>query len=211
MGSKVCLRDKSDVLNYVRSISNDVMINDLIFDLINRDGVTNFFYNDDGSYCFYLTTDSKERVYILLNHDHIHILNNLDDIRQQVYYKFDDDGKYICINNFSSIVSHDNRIDRTVKFEKRYDCHENMIFESKVVEVNDLNGDNSCSIISKYVVDGVLVRINSVSYGNNHDMDRVDYYVHEDSCWVNIGVDEFNDRFVEKNSEKVLQKGKSVI
>ena len=209
--TRICLDKKSDILNYVYSISNDIMINNLISDLINRDGVTNFFCNDDGSYGFSLVTDNHERVYILFNDSSIFVSNNIDGIRQRVYYKITDDYKYVSINNFSSIQSHDNCIDRTVSFEKKCDCHDNLIFESKVVEINDLKDGSSCSTISKYVIDGVSVRVNSVSYDNNPDIDVVNYYIFDGSSWISISESEFNSRFIDKINEKGLQKKKSMV
>ena len=214
MGSKVCLKKNFDVLEYIYSISNDVMINNLIFDLINRDGVTNFFYNDDGSYSFSLINDKHEKVYILFNDEHIFVSNNLDGIRQQIYYQVNDDGKYLSINNFSSIISHDNCIDRTVKFEKMYDCYDNLVYERKVIDTKDSSNDcydNSCSIITKYFIDDSFVRVNSVCYDSNPDMNKINYYVYDGSSWVSIPENVFNDRFVDKINKKGLQKIKSVI
>ena len=192
--TRICLDKKSDILNYIYSISNDVMINNLISDLINRDGVTNFFMNDDGSYSFRLVNNKQERVYMLLDFNSVFISNNFDGIRQQVYYNIDSDGKYISINNFSSIISHDNCIDRNVKVEKKYDCSDNLLYESKITETKDLNNDsyeNSCSIISKYYVDNKCIRVNSVSYDNNPSMNRTDYYIYEGDEWINISEEKF--------------------
>ena len=192
--TRIRLDKKSDVLNYIYSISNDVMINNLISDLINRDGVTNFFMNDDGSYRFSLINDKQEKVYILLGDNSIFVSNNIDGIRQQVFYQISDDGKYVSINNFSSIDSHDNCIDRNVKVEIKYDCFDNLLYESKIVSTSDLNNDcyeNSSSIISKYYIDGQCIRINSVSYDNNPSMNRTNYYIYEGDEWINISEEKF--------------------
>jgi len=212
--TKISLNEKKDILNYIYSISNDVMINNLISDLINRDGVTNFFMNDDGSYRFSLINEKKDRLYILFNDNYIFVGNNFDGIKQQIYYRVDSDGKYVSINNFSSIESHDNCIDRFVKFERKCDCFDNLIYENKITETNDLNNDsyeNSCSIISKYVVDGECIRINSISYDNNPSMNRTNYYISDGDQWINISEDEVRSKFDNKISKKVLQKQKIVL
>lgn len=212
--TRICLDKKSDVLDYIYSISNDVMINNLISDLINRDGVTNFFMYDDGSYRFSLINDKNERLYILFSTDSIFVRNNFDGIRQQVFYKINDDKKYVSINNSSSIESHDNCIFRTVSFEKQYDSFDNLIFESKVVRTKDSNHDsyeNSCSIISKYYIDGQCIRVNSVSYDNDSSMNRTNYYISDGDQWINIREDEARSKFDNKISKKVLQKQKIVL
>ena len=57
MGYRVSLEKNTDIMSFVENISNCSMINNLIGDLINREGVANFFCNDDGSYSFSLITD----------------------------------------------------------------------------------------------------------------------------------------------------------
>ena len=207
MGTRISLKERNDILAYVNSISNDVMINNLISDLINREGVANFFMNDDGSYCFSLVNYKQERVHMLLNSNFIFVSNNFDGIRQQVYCNIDSDGKYISINNFSSIETHDNCIDRTVKVEKRYDSFDNLIYESKVTETKDLNNDlydNNCSIISKYYIDGQCVKVNSISYDNNSDINRIEHYILDGSDWIRIS----EDRFIEITNSTKTQKVK---
>ena len=212
--TRICLDKKSDVLDYIYSISNNVMINNLISDLINRDGVTNFFMNDDGSYSFSLVNEKHEKAHILFSDNEIFVNNNFDGIRQQVFYQIDDEGKYISVNNFSSIESHDNCIDRNVKVEKKYDCFDNLLYESKIVETKDLNNDsyeNSCSIISKYYIDGQCIRVNSVSYDNDSSMNKTNYYISDGDQWINISENEACSKFDNKISKKVLQKQKSVL
>ena len=64
---KICLNGKKDIINFVNSFSDNIMIKNLIYDLINRDGVTNFFYDeDDGSYSISLTTHNPDNMPIKL-------------------------------------------------------------------------------------------------------------------------------------------------
>lgn len=201
--TKISLNEKKDILNYIYSISNDVMINNLISDLINRDGVTNFFINDDGSYAFSLINEKHDRLYILFNDNHIFVGNNFDGIRQQINYQVDSDGKYVSINNFSSIESHDNCIDRSVKYERKYDCFDNLIYENKITETNDLNGESDCSIISKYFINDQWIRVNSISYDNNPSKNRIVYYVYNNDAWHIISEEEFNKIFKSENFQKI--------
>ena len=63
-------KKSSDVLS---SISNNVMINNLIDDLINYNGVTNFFCDND-NYAF--KNDKGEYVYIFISDDNVYVKNN---------------------------------------------------------------------------------------------------------------------------------------
>lgn len=211
MGSKVCLNHKLEVSKYIYKISDDININEQIFNLINRDGVTNFFCNDDGSYSFSLINKNYEKVFILIRDNYIYVSSNMDNIRQQIFYKISDEGKFIRINNYSDIESHNNCINRSVFFEKKYDFNGNFVFENKIVETKDNNGENNCSIISKYVVDDEYVRINSFIDYNNPDLNCDDYYVKDELGWNKIDFKDFNSKFADKIEKKGLQKKKSMI
>ena len=62
---------------------------------------------------------------------------------------------------------HNNSLYRNVKYEKRYDCSSNIIFDSKIVETCDSNNDpdeNCCSIISRFYFGDEIIKVHSMSY-----------------------------------------------
>ena len=201
MFCRVNLEEKTDIMKYIYSISNDITINNLIEDLINRDGVTNFFYNDDDSYNFSLVNYKDEKLFIFFRSGMIFVSNNFDGIRQQVLYQNDSDGIYLSIKNISKIDSKDDSIDRKVFVEKQYDLDYNLVFESKSIETiyenkygeTDYNSDeNSYSYMAKYFIDGQEIRVNSVSYDSNPMKNDIKYSIYKKGNKFFVNEDEFN-------------------
>lgn len=190
MGYRVSLEKNTDIMSFVENISNCSMINNLIGDLINREGVANFFCNDDGSYSFSLITDKKERVYILFRDNIIYISNNLCDMRQQVIFKQDDS----CIsirNTVSSKVDRGNHIEcNTTESKTIYDSDYNLIYNG-IVRSNSLSSDdpeineklkkidfeNYVVTSDDYIIGDKVIRTSFVDYAYNEKLNKKRYYV----------------------------------
>lgn len=213
MGFKVSLNEKKDVMDFVSNISDDIMINGLISDLINRDGVANFFCNDDGSYSFSLINNAGEKFYLLLSGDVIYISNNFDGIRQHILYKNEDGEKYINISNVSIIEVPGNCINRNVSIEKKYDNFGN-VFERKIIKTCDSNCDefeNSYFVSSNYTIDGKCILIKSICYDYRPELNSSKYFIADGDKYVSISEDEYMNMYAQKIEKKGLQKVKSVV
>lgn len=205
MEKKVCLKQNIDVMSIISSISNDVMINNLVGDLINRIEVTNFFCNGSG-YC--LKTSNDEWFSLLYDCDWFYIVNDIDGVNQQIIYESTCDGVSINITNRSKIKSHSNTLFRNVIFDRKYDYSGNLIYENKCVDINDLNNDpdeNSYSICSKYFIDGLIVKVNSISYYYKPESNIVKYQIVDGDRQYFIDESEFSSRF-DLDINKVMSK-----
>lgn len=197
MRKSVCLKNniisKEYVNSFVSSISNDDMVNNLINDLINRSGVTNFFWTDDGFY-FSLKNES-EFLGIIARNNCFYVSNNFDGICQQINCVKSDEGFSISINNRSKIDIHNNSLYRNVQFEKKYDFDGNLVFESKVIDTRDSNNDpleNCCSIISKFFFDDEVIKVHSMSYQFKPYLNNTKYFVIRNNEQSVIDSDEFD-------------------
>ena len=198
MRGNVFLKDslisKKYVSSFVSSISNDDMINGLINDLINRTGVTNFFWTDSGFY-YSLRGVNGEFLGFIADNNSFYVSNNMDEICQQISCVKNIDGVSICIDNRSKIDIHNNSLYRNVKYEKRYDCSSNIIFDSKIVETCDSNNDpdeNCCSIISRFYFGDEIIKVHSMSYSLKPYLNSVKYFVIRDDNQLSIDSDEFD-------------------
>lgn len=197
MRKGVCLKNNLNsryyVSSFISSISNDVMINNLINDLINRDGVTNFFWNENGLY-YYLESDS-EFLSIVVEGNNIYASNNFDGICQQISYERSLDGVRVIIDNKSKIEMHNNYLYRDVQFERIYDCNDKLIYEGKTVETNDRNNDpdeNCCSVISKFFFDDEVIKVHSMSYAYKPLLNNTKYFIVKNDEQVLINKDDFD-------------------
>ena len=198
------LNSRYYVSSFISSISNDVMVNNLINDLINRDGVTNFFWNENGFY--YSLKNDNEFLGIIVEDNNIYVSNNIDGICQQINYEKKLDGARVTIDNRSRIEVHNNYLYRDVQFERFYDCNNNLVFESKVVNTKDSNNDpneNCCSVISKFFFDDEIIKIHSMSYVYKPLLNSTKYFIIRDEKQVSIDKDEFDDI---SSKRKVLER-----
>lgn len=223
MGYKVCLKDKSLVLLFVDKISNNVMINNYVSDLVNRDGVTNFFCNNDGSYSFTLITEKKERVYILFRSDNIFISNNIDGVHQQLFFQRSVNGVSIRNNLCSKIILPNYIENRFVERVTEYDDTGNLIYRRKVTssylsssdsdigeKLKDIMYENYDVVCTDYLVDDKLVRVQSTNYLYDSSLNKNDYFVsdysigmigsgdfskYENPTYMKISEQEFNDDY----------------
>ncbi len=204
---KICLNGKKDIINFVNSFSDNIMIKNLIYDLINRDGVTNFFYDeDDGSYSISLTTHKYERVYILFSGNIIYILNNLDGIRQQVIYK--NDGEISIKNRINSKISSSCYDEvRTIECYTKFDecgkliCNQKKTSSFLNCDDEDMNDkiremmyENYEVISNEFLVGDKLLKVQSINYLYNSDINKVEYFM----C------DYFEGVFGSENSSKYI-------
>lgn len=184
---------KDHINSFISSISNDVMVNNLISDLINRSGVTNFFWTDSGFY-YSLRTDS-EFIGIFVDNNNIYVSNNMDGICQQIRYENSVDGSVVTIDNSSRIDIHNNCLYRDVKFKKVYDSSGKVVFESKVVDTRDSNNDpdeNCCSIISKFFFDDEIIKAHSMSYYFKPYLNNTKYFVIRNNEQLVVDSSEFD-------------------
>ncbi len=204
MGYKVCLEDKSLILFFVDKVSNNIMINNYVSDLVNRDGVTNFFCNNDGSYSFTLITEKKEKVYILFRSDNIFILNNIDGVHQQLFFQRNDNGVSIRNNLCSKIILPNYIENRVVERVTEYDDTGNLIYRRKVTssylssndsdideKLKDIMYENYEVICTDYLVDDKLVRVQSTNYLYDFDLNKNEYFVSDYSIGM-LGSGDFS-------------------
>ena len=197
MGYKVCLEKNTDILSMIYSISNCSMINSLIKDLIDREGVTNFFCNDDGSYSFSLITNKCEKVYILFRSDNIFISNNLDGIRQQVIYRKEDYGVSIR-NRVCSKVDRTNYSQNScVESNTIYDNDDNLVINEIVKKfyldsddldmqqkIKNMPYENYKVISNDYKIGDKFVRTVFTDYIYNSNLNKRRYF----SCDYVLGM-----------------------
>ena len=187
----VCLRDKilfekKDCFDILNSISNNVMINNLVNDLINCNGVTNFFCNNN-NYAF--KNDKGEFVYIFINSNSIYVKNNFDGNNHELSYHLNLDGSVdIYINIFSKVKYPNYSENRTVSCIVKYDSNGDLVFNKKVntsylssddVDMNNqlrnVSYENYKVVTSDYLVGDNLIREKVTSYFSE-DLEKREYF-----------------------------------
>lgn len=183
-----CFKEKKDIIDGIHSISNDVMINGLIEDLINHDGVTNFFWSENG--CV-LNTNNHERVRLFINSNSLHVVSNLDSSYQEINYSICSDQSK-CVNYIyhSKVDWPDYTENRTLECLNKYDISGKILYCEKVKTSylsssdTDLNEslkksqyENYKFITRDYSVGDNLLRVSYAEYFYDSDMNDVKYYI----------------------------------
>ena len=189
MGNKVCIQKNSDILSIINSISNCSMVNYLIKDLINQDGVTNFFYSDDGFYSFSLITKKCEKVYILFRDDLIFVSNNLCGIKQRIIYKKGEFGisikNSVCSRQNMANYSQNSNAESNTIYDNDGNLITNEIVKEFYLESDDLDMsekikkipyDNYRVISSDYKIGDKFVRTQFSDYFYNPELSKKRYF-----------------------------------
>lgn len=169
------------------SISNNVMINNLIDDLINYNGVTNFFCDND-NYAF--KNDKGEYVYIFISDDNVYVKNNMDGNNHELNYHLNEDGSVdVDVTIYSKVDYPNYSENRTVERSINYDSYGNLNFDRKTVtsylSSDDVDMDNQVkSDISEnyrvtttdFLSDGSLMRKKETVYFLNPDFVKREYF-----------------------------------
>ena len=185
-----CVFEKKDCFNILSSISNNVMINNLINDLINYNGVTNFFC-DNNNYAF--KNEKGEYVYIFISPDNVYVKNNLDGNDHELNYHLNSNNSVdIDITIYSKVECPNYDENRTVECLIKYDSNGDLILNRKSstsylssddVDMNnqlrDYLYENYRVVTSDYLIDGNIVREKVTNYFNKPDLDSKEYYYSE--------------------------------
>ncbi len=180
--------EKNDCFNILNSISNNVMINNLVNDLINCNGVTNFFC-DNNNYAF--KNEFGEYVYIFISPDNVYVKNNLDGNNHELNYHLNSDGSVdIEIDILSKVFYPNYSENRTVSCIIKYDSYGDLILNRKT-STSYLSSDdidmNSCLrnslfenyrvVTSDYLVGDNLIREKVTNYFSQPDFEKKEYFV----------------------------------
>jgi hypothetical protein len=171
------------------------MINNLIDDLINYNGVTNFFC-DNNNYAF--KNEKGEYVYIFISPDNVYVKNNFDGNNHELNYHLNNDGSVdIDINIYSKVECPNYDENRTVECLIKYDSNGDLILNRKSntsylssddVDMNnqlrDYLYENYRVVTSDYLVDGNIVREKVTNYFNQPDLNSKEYYY----CEYEVGM-----------------------
>ena len=190
-----CVFETKDCFNILSSISNNVMINNLINDLINYNGVTNFFC-DNNNYAF--KNEKGEYVYIFISPDNVYVKNNLDGNDHELNYHLNNDGSVdIDITIYSKVECPNYDENRTVECLIKYDSNGDLILNRKsntsYLSSDDVDMNNQLKnalyenyrvVTSDYLVDGNIVREKVTNYFNQPDLDSKEYYY----CEYEVGM-----------------------
>jgi hypothetical protein len=177
-------KKSSDVLS---SISNNVMINNLIDDLINYNGVTNFFCDND-NYAF--KNDKGEYVYIFINEDNVYVKNNFDGNNHELNYHLNGDGSAdVNITIYSKVDYPNYSENRTVERSIKYDSNGVLNSDKKTVtsylssDDVDMNNQVKNDVSENYRVtttdflsNGSLMRKKETMYFLNPDFVKCEYF-----------------------------------
>ena len=169
------------------SISNNVMINNLIDDLINYNGVTNFFCDND-NYAF--KNDKGEYVYIFINDDDVYVKNNFDGNNHELNYHLNVDGSAdVNITIYSKVDYPNYSENRTVERSIKYDINGVLNYDRKVVtsylssDDVDMNNqvksdvsENYRVITTDFLSNGSLMRKKETVYFLNPDFVKREYF-----------------------------------
>ena len=169
------------------SISNNVMINNLIDDLINYNGVTNFFCDND-NYAF--KNDKGEYVYIFISDDNVYVKNNMDGNNHELNYHLNSDGSVdVDITIYSKVDYPNYSENRTVERSIKYDINGVLNYDRKVVtsylssDDVDMNNqvksdvsENYRVITTDFLSNGSLMRKKETVYFLNPDFVKREYF-----------------------------------
>lgn len=182
-----CVFETKDCFNILSSISNNVMINNLIDDLINYNGVTNFFCDND-NYAF--KNDKGEYVYIFINEDNVYVKNNFDGNNHELNYHLNGDGSAdVNITIYSKVDYPNYSENRTVERSIKYDSNGVLNSDRKVVtsylSSDDVDMDNQVKndisenyrvTITDFLSNGSLMRKKETVYFLNPDFVKCEYF-----------------------------------
>lgn len=185
---RFCFKEKKDILAGVYSISNDVMINSLIEDLINHDGVTNFFWSENG--CT-LINYKNEMVKMFINPNSLHVSSDLDNSYHEINYSVcSDQSRFVNYILKSKVDWPDYTENRTLECLTKYDISGKILYCEKVKTSylsssdTDLNEslkksqyENYKFITRDYSVGDNLLRVSYAEYFYDSDMNDVKYYI----------------------------------
>lgn len=190
-----CVFETKDCFNILSSISNNVMINNLINDLINYNGVTNFFC-DNNNYAF--KNEKGEYVYIFISPDNVYVKNNIDGNDHELNYHLNSNNSVdIDITIYSKVECPNYDENRTVECLIKYDSNGNLILNRKsctsYLSSDDVDMNNQLKnalyenyrvVTSDYLVDGNIVREKVTNYFNQPDLNSKEYYY----CEYEVGM-----------------------
>lgn len=185
---RMFFKQKKDILDSVYSVSNDVMINCLIEDLINHDGVTNFFWNNSG--CVMLT-DKSEYVQMIINSNNLHLISNCDNSYREINYVVcSDDSRAASYNLYDKVEWPDYTENRTLECSRRYDSNGKLVFSEKVKTSYLSSSDNDLKqslrktgyenyrvVTSDYSLGDKMLRVSSSEYFHDSSMNDVKYFI----------------------------------
>ena len=116
------------VLKKLRTISNNVVVNNFINELINHGSITNFFYDEIG--CVYtFENKNNEKIFIYFGSNRVIADSSIDGIYQQFEFnKNIMDGSSSIYLKVSARIEWPAHIsDRTASLYALYDCNSNLI------------------------------------------------------------------------------------
>ncbi len=225
---KKTLCEKETILNNLNTISNNVMVNNFIENLLNHGSITNFFYDNKGNYT--LKTKNKEEIHISIRKNHIYITSNIDNINQEFNYYINEDRSSFIEFKSSIIIDKFNHYEIMNILNKiNYDHNGNLIEQTNTTE-SFLSSDNQetmkklkqkqyenyTCIANDYLIDGKLIRKQTTNY-IYQDETITTYFVSPYEKTPNfvpkfkpISEQEFQ-KYQPKISEKTIKKVKNVI
>ena len=178
---------KKAVFNNLKQFSNNVMINNFIFELINHGSITNFFC-ENGQYVF--ENKKGEKIFIVINSNIVFVRSYIDGINQVFKCEKNNDLKVI-LNVSTDIEWPSYSEKRHVSLEVLYDCYDNLV-SYEIINNNLLNSSFDDEIDSNLknndyenytittrvdTVGDKLVSVETTDYLYNYSKNRISYYV----------------------------------
>lgn len=182
----------NDCVDVLVSISNNVMIDNLINDLINYNGVTNFFCkNIHGNKYYEFFNDKKDKACLYIRPNDVFVKNNFDGNNHEICYHLNNDGSVVIDIGIYSKVDYPNYSEnRTVCRTINYDSCGNLVSDKKTVtsylSSNDIDMDKQLKeslyenykvTTSVYLVDNKLFREKVTNYFGQPDFEKHEYSV----------------------------------
>lgn len=185
---RFCFKEKKDIIDGIHSISNDVMINSLIEDLINHDGVTNFFWSENG--CT-LINEKNEMVKMFINPNSLQVSSDLDNSYHEInYFVCSDQSRFINYILKSKVDWPDYTENRTLESITKYNSSGNLVYSEKVktsyLSSNDsdlkdnlekIKYENYKYVTREYLVDDRMIRVCCSQFFYDSNINDISYYM----------------------------------
>ena len=176
---------KKELLNNLSRISNNVVVNNFIYELINHGSITNFFCNENR---YYFKSEKNDYISIHLNENGIIVNSLIDGIDQVFQYDKANNNSKIILNITTNINWPNHKEKRTVLLYALYDTEEKLTSYEITTDSKSISDDEYFSeklkenIYDHYkittnveVVGDKLIKNETIDYLYDYTKNRIYY------------------------------------
>lgn len=213
---------KKHLLGELSKISNNVVVNNFVLELINHGSITNFFCNDNH---YFFKSGENDYISIYLNSNGVIVNSLIDGIDQVFQYDKSENNSKIISNIVTNINWPNHSTKRTVLLFVLFDKNEKLVSYELSADASSKSDDEEINLLLKNniydhykitslvnVVGDKLVKVETIDYVYDYTKNSIRYGVSPFNGFDTLSsfaspqftsINEFDYNFVKNGAQKV--------